>query len=56
MYASITISKIINLILLVVGFVSFLFLNQKLRYRYYQWVGLKSSWVKKILFKKLVNG
>jgi hypothetical protein len=54
MYASITISKLINLILLVVGFVSFLFLNQKWKYRYYQWVGFKSPWVRKQLFKKLL--
>jgi len=54
MYTPITISKFINLILLVVGFISFSILNQKWKYRYYQWVGLKSPWIKKQLFRKLL--
>jgi len=54
MYIPITISKIINFLLLVFGFISFYILTEKLRYRYYQWVGLRSVWVKKILFKKLL--
>jgi len=49
-----TISKGFNLLLLVIGFIGFYILSQKWRYRYYQWVGLRSSWVKKILFKKLL--
>jgi hypothetical protein len=49
-----TISKGFNLLLLVVGFIGFYILSQKWRYVYYQWVGLKSSWIKKKLFKKLL--
>jgi hypothetical protein len=49
-----TISKLVNLFLLVFGFFSFYILKQKLRYRYYQWVGLKSPWVRKKLFKRLL--
>ena len=49
-----TISKGFNLLLLVIGFIGFYILSQKWRYRYYQWIGLRSSWVKKILFKKLL--
>jgi hypothetical protein len=48
------ISKLVNIFLLVFGFISFCILNQNLKYRYYQWVGLRSAWVKKILFKKLL--
>jgi len=49
-----TISKGFNLLLLVIGFIGFYILSQKWRYRYYQWVGLKSPWIKKKLFKKLL--
>ena len=49
-----TISKGFNLLLLVVGFIGFYILSQKWRYRYYQYVGLRSAWVKKQLFKKLL--
>jgi hypothetical protein len=49
-----TISKGVNLLLLVVGFIGFYILSQKWRYVYYQWVGLKSPWIKKKLFKKLL--
>jgi len=55
MIISTTISKFINLFLLVFGFIFFSFLSQQLRYRYYQWVGLRSVWAKKILFKKLIK-
>jgi hypothetical protein len=47
-------SKLINLLLLVVGFVFFLVFPQQWRFRYYQWVGFKSPWVRKKLFKKLL--
>jgi hypothetical protein len=49
-----TISKGFNLLLLVVGFVFFLVFSQQWRFRYYQWVGFKSPWVRKKLFKKLL--
>jgi hypothetical protein len=49
-----TISKGFNLLLLVIGFIGFSMLSQKWRYVYYQWVGLKSPWVRKKLFKKLL--
>ena len=49
-----TISKGFNLLLLVVDFIGFYILSQKWRYVYYQWVGLKSPWIKKKLFKKLL--
>jgi len=49
-----TISKGFNLLLLVIGFIGFYILSQKCRYRYYQWVGFKSPWVRKKLFKKLL--
>jgi hypothetical protein len=49
-----TISKGFNLLLLVIGLIGFYMLSQKWRYVYYQWVGLKSSWIKKKLFKKLL--
>lgn len=55
MIISTTISKLINLLLLVVGFVFFSVLPQQLRYEYYQWVGLRSVWAKKVLFKKLIR-
>ena len=55
MIISTTISKLINLLLLVVGFVFFSLFPQQWRYRYYQWVGLRSVWAKKILFKKLIK-
>jgi hypothetical protein len=55
MWTPITISKLFNFLLLVIGFVSFFFLNEKWKYRYYQWVGLKSVWAKKVLFKKLIK-
>jgi len=51
----ITISKLFNFLLLVFGFVSFFILNEKWKHRYYQWAGLKSGWVKKKLFKKLIR-
>jgi hypothetical protein len=54
MYTPSTISKIINFLLLVFGLISFYVLTQNLKYRYYQWVGLRSPWIKKILFKKLL--
>jgi len=40
---------------LVFGFILFSFLPQQLKYRYYQWVGFKSPWVRKKLFKKLIK-
>jgi succinate dehydrogenase hydrophobic anchor subunit len=49
-----TISKGVNLLFLVIGFIGFYILSQKWRYRYYQWVGFKSPWVRKKLFKKLL--
>jgi hypothetical protein len=49
-----TISKAFNLLLLVIGLIGFYILSQKCRYRYYQWVGFKSPWVRKKLFKKLL--
>ncbi len=49
-----SISKLINFLLLVVGLIGFYILSQKWRYRYYQWVGFKSPWVRKKLFKKLL--
>jgi|LauGreDrversion4_2_1035121.scaffolds.fasta_scaffold3009771_1 hypothetical protein len=55
MWNPITISKLFNLFLLVVGLVSFSFLNENCKYRYYQWAGMKSGWIKKILFKKLIK-
>jgi len=55
MMISTTISKLINLLLLVFGFIFFLILTQQLKYRYYQWIGLRSVWAKKILFKKLIK-
>jgi len=55
MIISTTISKLINLLLLVFGFIFFLFFPQQLKYRYYQWVGFRSPWVKKQLFKKLIK-
>ena len=54
MIASTSISKLINFLLLVVGLVIFSIISQKWKYRYYQWVGLKSPWIKKILFKRLL--
>ena len=48
------ISKGFNLFLLIIGLVGFYIVSQKWRYVYYQWVGLKSSWIKKKLFKKLL--
>jgi hypothetical protein len=54
MWTPITISKFINFILLVFGFFSFFILNQKWKYKYYQWVGIRSPWIKKKLFKKLL--
>ncbi len=55
MLISTTISKLINLLLLVFGFIFFWFFPQQWRYRYYQWIGLRSVWAKKILFKKLIR-
>ena len=49
-----TILKFVNFLLLVFGFVIFFVLPQKWRYRYYQWVGFRSPWVRKQLFKKLL--
>ena len=49
-----SISKLINFLLLIVGLVIFCVISQKWKYRYYQWVGFKSPWVRKKLFKKLL--
>ena len=54
MNISIIITKLLNVLLLLVGFFSFYILPQKWRYRYYQWVGFRSPWIKKKLFKKLL--
>jgi len=54
MNISIIITKSLNVLLLLIGFFSFSILSQKWRYRYYQWVGFKSPWVRKKLFKKLL--
>jgi hypothetical protein len=54
MNISIIITKSLNVLLLLIGFVAFSILPQNIKYRYYQWAGLKSSWVKKQLFKKLI--
>ena len=54
MNLTITITKFINILFLVFSFILFLVLNQRWRYRYYQWVGFKSPWVRKQLFKKLL--
>jgi len=55
MIISTSISKLINILLLVVGFILFTFLPQQKRYKYYQWVGLRNVWAKKVLFKKLIK-
>jgi len=55
MNITITITKVINILFLVFGFILFLILSQNWRYRYYQWIGLRSVWAKKILFKKLIK-
>jgi len=54
MNVSIIITKFLNVLLLLIGFIGFSILNQKWRYIYYQWVGFKSPWVRKKLFKKLL--
>jgi hypothetical protein len=54
MNISIIITKLLNVLLLLFGFFSFSLLPQNLKYRYYQWAGLKSPWIKKKLFKRLL--
>jgi hypothetical protein len=54
MNVSIIITKFLNVLLLLIGFFTFSILNQKWKYRYYQWVGIRSVWIKKKLFKKLL--
>jgi len=54
MNISIIITKFLNVLLLLIGFFTFSLLPQNIKYKYYQWVGLRSVWIKKILFKKLL--
>jgi len=54
MNVSIIITKFLNVLLLLIGFEAFSILPQNIKYKYYQWAGLKSSWIKKQLFKKLI--